>query len=239
MSTLLWLIYLFLVNFLFQHSISFRDFSNCTEACSFVISSCWYGYLYRCNTQSLGSSFSGSGFPVFCSAIWHSSSYKVLIPLQELMAVVDMCKMAFWLSGNMVSLHLDNDTAKAYICIQSGTISSFSFLTNLLLFNLADKHGINLIAVYIHACSFNVESNSLMEKVGSRVAPVSFHGSGSISTLGSAEVRALAILTYQSVSALLHLGKSTISWSLWLNAFNHLRTYHVGYMCFLLLSKFP
>ena len=43
------------------------------------------------------------------------------------------------------------------------------------------------------------------------MAPSLFHSSGNISTLGSARGGFVGILTYQSVSALLHLGKLTTS----------------------------
>ena len=39
------------------------------------------------------------------------------IPLQELQAIAMMlCRMAFCLSGKVVALHLDNSTAKSYLC---------------------------------------------------------------------------------------------------------------------------
>ena len=39
------------------------------------------------------------------------------ITLQELQAIVMMLgRMAFQLSGKVVALHLDNSTAKAYLC---------------------------------------------------------------------------------------------------------------------------
>ena len=40
-------------------------------------------------------------------------------------------RMALHLCGNEVDLHLNNSTAKAYLCGQGGTVN-FSFLTNLL-----------------------------------------------------------------------------------------------------------
>ena len=48
------------------------------------------------------------------------------IALQELQAVAMILhRMAFCLSGKMVALHLDNNTAKAYLCNQGGTVSPF------------------------------------------------------------------------------------------------------------------
>ena len=49
---------------------------------------------------------------------------KVHIALQELQAVaVMLCIMAFWFSGNVVALHLDNSTIKSYLCNQGGTVT--------------------------------------------------------------------------------------------------------------------
>ena len=51
---------------------------------------------------------------------------KAHIALQELWAVsMVLHRMGFWLSGKMVSLHLDNCSAKTYLCYQSGTVSPF------------------------------------------------------------------------------------------------------------------
>ena len=55
---------------------------------------------------------------------------------------------------------------------------------------------------------------SVEEKVGSRMASSSLHSSNSVSTLESTEAGSVSILTYQSMSALLHLVKSTTSGSL-------------------------
>ena len=60
--------------------------------------------------------FPASGVPVSCCGAWPGSVCKVHIALQELQAVALMlCKMAFKLSSNMVALHLDHITAKAYL----------------------------------------------------------------------------------------------------------------------------
>ena len=71
----------------------------------------------------MGISFEGSGF-----------SYPIVVRFyaygsyawQVLWAVALMlCKMAFWLSDKMVTLHLENSTAKAYLCNQGDTTSIF------------------------------------------------------------------------------------------------------------------
>ena len=49
---------------------------------------------------------------------------KVHNTLQEFQAVVLMLhKMAFWLFGEVVALHMDNSSIKAYLCNQDGTTS--------------------------------------------------------------------------------------------------------------------
>ena len=54
--------------------------------------------------------------------------YRAHITLQELQAVAMMLhRMACCLSGKLVALHLDNSTAKAYLCNQGGTVSPFYF----------------------------------------------------------------------------------------------------------------
>ena len=61
--------------------------------------------------------FQGSGLPLSVSGAWSGSLSRVHIALQELQAVAIMlCRMAFHLSGKVVALHLDNSTAKAYLC---------------------------------------------------------------------------------------------------------------------------
>ena len=53
--------------------------------------------------------------------------------------------MAFWLSGKVVALHLDNGTDKEYLCNQGGTASLFLSKLAYCILNLANKHGITLI----------------------------------------------------------------------------------------------
>ena len=75
------------------------------------------------------------------------------IALQELQAIAMMLhRIAFHLSGKVVALHLDNSTAKAYLCNQGGRVSPF--LSRLAcqilsLLSLTDKHSITFIPAYI------------------------------------------------------------------------------------------
>ena len=75
----------------------------------------------------------------------------------------------------MVALHLDNSTAKAFLCNQGGTASPVLSRLAYHILNLVNKYGITLIPAYI--CShFDVEGDlSIMGKVGTRVAPSSSH----------------------------------------------------------------
>ena len=72
------------------------------------------------------------------------------IALQELQTIAMMLhRMAFCLSGKVVALHLDNSTAKAYLCNQGGTVSPFLSRLACWILSLTDKHDITLIPAYI------------------------------------------------------------------------------------------
>ena len=50
----------------------------------------------------------------------------LILPCRSFRPVAMMLhRMAFCLSGKVVALHLDNSTAKAYLCNQGGTVSLF------------------------------------------------------------------------------------------------------------------
>ena len=70
--------------------------------------------------------FQGSGLPLSVSGPWSGSICRANIAFQELQAIAMMlCRMAFHLSGKEVALHLDNNIARAYLCNQGGTVSTF------------------------------------------------------------------------------------------------------------------
>ena len=71
-----------------------------------------------------------------------------------------LCRMAFCLSDKVVALHLDNSTAKAYLCNQGGTISSFLSRLTCWILSLTDKHNITIILAYIPTY-LNVEAEYL------------------------------------------------------------------------------
>ena len=68
--------------------------------------------------------------------------------------------MAFCLSGKVVALHLDNSTAKGYLCNQGGTVSPLLSRLAFRILSLTDKHCINLLAAYIPT-HFNVKADYL------------------------------------------------------------------------------
>ena len=79
---------------------------------------------------------------------WSGSMCKVHNALQGLLADALMWhKMAFMLSGKVVTLNLDNSTAKE--CSQVGTACLFLSRLAYNILNLADKHGTTLIPPYI------------------------------------------------------------------------------------------
>ena len=94
--------------------------------------------------------FQGSGLPLSVSGSWSGSLYSTHVALQELQAIAMMHgRMAFHLSGRVVALHLDNSTAKTYLCNQGSTVSPFLSMLACWILSLTDKHGITLIPGYI------------------------------------------------------------------------------------------
>ena len=107
--------------------------------------------------------FQGSGSPLLVSGSWSGSLCRAHIALQELQAVAMMlCRMAFYLSDKVVALHLDNSTAKAYLCNQGGTVSPFLARLACQIFSLTSEHGITLNAAYIPT-HINVEVDYLSQ----------------------------------------------------------------------------
>ena len=107
--------------------------------------------------------FQGSGLTLSVSGSWSGFMCRAHIAFSCLtgMAIAMMpCRMAFCLSGKVVALHLDNSTAKAYLCNQGGTVSLFLFRLAWQILSLTDKHGIILIPAYIPT-HFNVEADYL------------------------------------------------------------------------------
>ena len=94
--------------------------------------------------------FQRTGLSLSVSGSWSGSLCEAHIALQELQAIAMMqFRMVFHLSGKVVALHLDNSTAKAYLCNQGGTVSPFLSGLACWILSLTDKHGITLIPAYI------------------------------------------------------------------------------------------
>ena len=105
--------------------------------------------------------FQGSGLPLSASGSWSESMCMAYIVLQELEVVVVMLhRMAFWLSHKLVILHLDNCTAKAYLCNQGGTVSPFLSRLACQILNQTEKYSISLIPANIPT-HLNFEANYL------------------------------------------------------------------------------
>ena len=120
-------------------------------------------------------------------------------------------RMAFHLSGKVVALHLDNITAKAYLCNQGGTVSPFLSRLACWILSLTNKYGITLILAYIPT-HLNVEADYLSwDQFASRVAPSPSGGSCSFLPFGPSRGRPAGIFSFYSMPALFHLGNSSTS----------------------------
>ena len=124
------------------------------------------------------------------------------------------CKMAFWLYGKVDALHLDNSTSKAYFCNQGGMLSTFLSRLACHILNQANELGITIISACIPT-HLNMEADYPSQE---RLVPC-LHNWGSISTLESTGGGFVHIFTYQSMSAILHLGQSIAFFSLGFECF--------------------
>ena len=93
--------------------------------------------------------------------------------IQELWAVVPViCRMAFHLASKVITMHLDSNTDKAYLCNKGGMV--FPFLSRLV------HHTLNSsIHTYPSQCPSH---SSIAGNSSSRIASSSLHRSSSIST---------------------------------------------------------
>ena len=107
--------------------------------------------------------FQGSHLPLSVSGSWSCSMCRAHIALQELQAIALMLhRMAFCLSGKVVGLHMDNSTAKAYLCNQGSTVSPFLSRLACQILSLTDKHSITLVPADI-PIHLHVEANCLSQ----------------------------------------------------------------------------
>ena len=153
-------------------------------------------------------------------------------------------RMAFHLSGKVVALHLDNSTAKAYLCNQDGTVSPFLSRLACWILSLTDKHGITLLPTYIPT-HLNVEADYLSWDwllpechLLPHVAQAAFH------LWGLPEVDLLASSCSTQCQHYFTLETPLSQGALRLNAFSHPWTFQVSYvfpplaLVPLVLSKF-
>ena len=71
-------------------------------------------------------------------------------------------RMAFHLFGKEVASHLENITAKAYLCNGGGIVGLFPSRLACFILNPLDKHGINFIPAHIYT-HLNVEADYLLQ----------------------------------------------------------------------------
>ena len=139
-------------------------------------------------------------------------------------------KRAFCLSGKVVALHLDNSTAKAYLCNQGGTVSPFLSRLACHILNLTDKDGITLLPAYIPT-HLNVEADYLSQDwllpewhLLPQVAQAALH------LFGLTEMDLLASSHSTQCQHYFTLETPLLLGALGLNAFNHPWTFQVSYV---------
>ena len=119
-------------------------------------------------------------------------------------------RMTICLSGKVVALHLDNSTAKAYLCNQGGTVSPFLSGLACQILSLTDKHGITLLPAYIPT-HLKVEVNYLSQDWLLPEWHLLLRWLRQLSPLGPSRGVPVDIFSFHSMPALLHLGISTTS----------------------------
>ena len=139
-------------------------------------------------------------------------------------------RMAFCFSHKVVDLHLDNSTAKAYLCNEGGTVSPFLCKVACQILSLTDKHDITLIPGYIPS-HLNVEANYLSWNqmllkwhLLPQVAQAAFH------LWGLPEVDLLASSHSTQCQHYYTLESPLPLVGLCLNAFNHPWMFQVSYV---------
>ena len=130
----------------------------------------------------------------------------------------------------MFALYLGNNTAKAYLCYQSGTASPFLYRLTCWILSLTNKHGITLISAYIPTY-LNVEVDYLSQdwmhpewNLLPQVAQAAFHLCGHPEVDLLASSHSTQCQHYYTLESALPLG------ALGLNAFNHPWTFQVSYV---------
>ena len=134
------------------------------------------------------------------------------------------------LTGKVVAFHLDNSTAKAYLCNQGSTVSPFLSILAFQILSLTGKYGITLIPAYIPT-HLGMEADYLLQDwllpewhLLSQVAQTAFHlwGIPDMDLLASSH--STQCQHYYTFESPLPLG------ALGLNAFNHPWTFEISYV---------
>ena len=219
LCTILQLIYFFPFIFLFQCSTSFRKYLTCSR----VWCLCAFLFLMWLLLPMLApsSEFIFSWFWASHILLW----YLVLFYVQGAYYLVrppSCCTHSCCIKRPLGCLvrQLPNIWAIALlklICVNEGGTASL-FLSRLAccILNLLNKQGISFQHTYPPILMWKL---FLPGKVGSGVASASLHSSGCLSSLRSTWGGSVNILMYQSMLAILHLGKSTTSGSLGVECF--------------------
>ena len=189
--------------------------------------------------------FQVSRLSLSVSGSWSGFMCKAHIALWELQAVAMMLhRMAFQLSGKVVALHLDNNTAKAYLCNQGGVVSPvLSILScQILKFDWQAQYE---SCSSIHSCPSECGNQlPVLGTVASRVASSSSHCWCSTSSFGSTKMDLLASSHTNQCQHCCILESPLLLGALGLNAFNHPCTFQVSFLFSapallpLVLSKF-
>ena len=175
--------------------------------------------------------FQGTGLPLSISGSWSGSWCRTHIALQELQAITMMLhRMAFHLSVKVVALHLENSTAKAYLCNQGDMVSPFLSRLACQILSLTDKHSIILIPAYIPT-HLNVQVGYLSQgqllqewHLLPQIAQAAF------GLRGLPEVDLLASLHTAQCQHFYSFELHYLWGALGLNAFNHPWTFEVSYL---------
>ena len=188
--------------------------------------------------------FKGSGLSLSVSGSWSGSMCRAHFALQELPEVAMMlCRMAFHFSGKVVTLHLDNRIAKAYLHNEGGIVSPFLSRLACQILSLTHKHSFTLIPANIPT-HLNVEADYLSQGWLLLEWHLFLRCVKQLFTFGVYQRWICWHPPYHLMPVLLHLGNTITSGTLGLNAFNHPWTFQVSYLCPpsalfpLVLSKF-
>ena len=212
------LIYFLLFSFLFLHGTSISHLTSSRIQCP-----CYFFFLmFLFSTDAMPPHwvfcFQGSGLPVSSCGTWSGSMWKFNITLQEPSKLLHLIlhKMVFRLFDKVVSLHLGNSTNNTYLCNQGGTAS---FLLSRLACCILTLTSMVLILFPAYIPT-HLNMGAISPREGwfqSGICFLTFLSS--ISSLETSWGGAVGILMYQSMSAVIHLRKSTTSGSLGFECF--------------------